>query len=312
MIHPEASQTKAPKPGLTPRTKMLFAFYLTTLVISLVNLVPIIVGTNSYAWNVSVSPSLWIVLVVSALMTLPLIAEFLLDVVVTNFYSVNELQLVEHRFGQILLLVSLFLPGLVNVFRQNVLLDACLVSICQAFSVISVYGTLLASKCSKWELLQSLSVSCVFIASQIGMLFSFVHCDMNECQVNPVSVKVSLFLTALCLVMHVFFSRRFLLEVINARAEGKSMNWATDDVVGVVFQTILFVYYVVNIVLLAGTLRSGTTVDYIMMVKAIKQLVLGFTAIIIPGRIIRNNFIQIRRDMENKETFMRYITHEIR
>ncbi len=304
MIHPITSEhsfrkTPVHKKCFTPMT----VYYIVLLVVNLVNFVPGVYSRYSLKLQnqpISNKPLYW--MSASAILSVPLIFEFILDTIVSVFYPVYHHNILEHRFGHSMLLLSLALPA-IAVFAApyqpevDLLFASCLVNCCQALAIFAIYGKLQVFGQGDWNFFNSMGVVLLYLAAQLAINFGIGKCGNNPtCYIPSLNSTISILFLVVCLVLHVWFSRRFLYDLyaIFMKKKHEAISFSSNQYTCLVLILILCGYLISKILLAIGNLRNSHSLQEVLTVHIAVHLALALCAAVLPGRMIRRGMVALK------------------
>lgn len=272
-------------------------YYCVAFLLCVVNFIPLMVEVPSSRAKVAANTENF--LNVCYLLSIPLLFEFTLDTIASQFQALSVLKELEHRFGHGLLLISLFLvvflvPG--NFFDQlSAFVVNCVFAMLQTLVITGMYGKLLAHGNGHWTVRGSWAVILFFVLSELCTRFGMIYHSRSDLSYT-LCASFALAYMVICFLIHWYLRKKFLAHYLGIKI-GSSVPAGPsgiDDIVCFILQGIITVYLLVSICVLCLFLVSGYDLEKYTNVEILKQLVLALCASILPGRMIRRSFILLR------------------
>ena len=283
--------------------KSWLIYYFCAFAISASNFGPLLV--KSHSENLAPPERMIYYLIVCYILSLPLLFEFTVDMVISLItFSFNKMS--EPRVGYLLVLISLFLPIVVvsgpiegASSSHNIVTLNCFVSFLQSLVIIGQYDKLQFRTKGHWTVVGCLSVIVFYVASQVLLNLGVVY-DHNEDDVPfasrpkyfQICTSISLVCGVLSFCLHYYLKKNYFYSLW---VDPSSMDhWRTDDYVAMVLQFIAAVYFCMNVIVCALFMFNGKDFHHYTNVGILTHIILGLCTAILPGRVVRNNFILLK------------------
>ncbi len=285
------------------KSHTMFIYYSIALIVNLTNFVPGVYSRyhlDLLNQPISVKPMYW--LSVSCILSIPLIFEFVLDAVVSVLYPIFNHNILEHRFGHSMLLLSLAMPALIVIGvryqpEADLLFASCYVDCCQALAIFAIYGKLQTFGPQEWGFFNSFGIAILFLAAQMSVNFGIGRCgDDINCQIDENSILISVLFLTVCLILHVWYSRRILYDLyaVFMKKQHESLSFSSNQHTCLVLTLILCGYFSSRILLSLGYLRSKHSLQDVLSVHIAVHVALALCAAILPGRMIRRGMVALK------------------
>ncbi len=290
------------------------SYYLLTFILQSANFVPffyITFGLSLQRRQISLGTLYWFT--TSCLLAVPLIFEFALDTVVSAVYSSYLNNVLEHRFGHSMLLLSLALPAIIVVSDSrnshfDFLFGSCFIDCCQILAVSAIYGKLQVFGKTEWGMKKALTITVLFLGAQLSSNFGIGLCsgekgnaDNEHCPQQVVGVWLSIAFLVLCLAFHVWFSRSVLhdLYAVCFQKPHESLSITSNQYTCCVLIVILIAYFLARILTFVSLLSSACGLEATLNAKIATHIALTLCGAILPGRMIRRGMVALKVSILN-------------
>lgn len=289
------STTLGKESRVIPTAQSFFLYYCVAIILCLLNFLPIVVKDQMVS-KACMAKNTENLLNVCYFLSIPLLIEFILDTVASQFQTLNQLNGLEHRIGHGLLLVSMFLAVIiVNVGEVNSFLVNCFFSALQTLVLTAMFGKLQYHSNNHWNKIRCWCILSLFVFSEIcthwGMLY-----HGHDKQAYTICIALSFVFLILCLVAMSALRKNFLAYFLHLKL-GKyvpPVPKTADDIVCLILQAIIMLYLVCSISANGAFLIGSYDKEGYTNMEIIKQIVLALSAAILPGRMIRRSFLLLK------------------
>ncbi len=280
-------------------TNKLTIYYIIALSLSALNFAPIINRDINSAWNsyyqkekIPKSLSYWFLS--SFVLSIPLILEFILDTFASKMHSTYYLNVLDHRFGQALLLFSLSLP-VVLLFDipsdHDTLLCRCLLSFCESLAISAIFGKLqVFSQGRCWKAWNSCLVITLFLVAQVSLNFE------SEEMSSFSGLLISFMLAMARLMLVLWFAREHLTEMLSLLRNRKFHATVTaNKYKSFVLLVLMFVYLIARLLLLVYFMfTSGPDLEQTVVVRLSLLIIISVGGCVLPGRMFRRGVVVLK------------------
>lgn len=275
----------------------------------------------------------------------PLLYEFALDQSLAWWYPKYSKALSDHRMADMLIIASLFVTGIIGLLSSKFTLEFAyiIVGLGQCLLLCGLYGRLLSLSHAKWSISVCALLVSVYAASQVLTVHHIRDCGIRHC-IDRKYLIIGIALDALCLALHLYFSKHLFI-----RSDRVAVNTKTDDQQFIpkysqmLNVAIIAAYLLSRLIFLSIEVSEHGFSTQLLVCKLFLLICIAVVAGALPGRIVRLGItsLKVRRyrflftlqpkitlwssnmcvsmllcvaqsEMEYKETFVRYISHEIR
>jgi hypothetical protein len=117
-----------------------------------------------------------------------------------------------------------------------------------------------------------------------------------------------------CLTLLTFTAQKYFRELYKFFfTKGGSLFFDTNHTGCMILVLLLTVHYAFRIILMGRSLQYGfLSLNNTLLVRIIQHMFLTAFAAMLPGRMVLRMLMSMKKEMEHKKTFVRYISHEIR
>ncbi len=282
-------------------------FYVIAFSLSILNFLPIILRPSDSAIHAINSPILFHWILSCCVLAIPLILEFILDIVAATLNPIYYQNVLEHRFGHLLLLFSLSLPVvLLGAISHEAQFDAmfcrCLLSFCEAVSVSAVFGMLQVFGLGEcWKAWNSLLILALFLVTQL--VFNFIWTS-GSARLFALSLSIATGVVRLALI--IWFARAHFREMFTFMLQKNQSSHLTNNKYRCfAFVTLIFLYFfarlIVNIYFLS---TSPANLVQTIVNRLILLMILAVGGAVIPGRMFRRGVVALKVEQNTFHVFM--------
>ncbi len=238
--------------------------------------------------------SLAFLLLSSFVLAIPLVLEFIMDIASAAMYPIYYGNILEHRFGHILLLLSLVLPIILfaviaNKNEIDVLLANCFISFCECLALTALFGKLqifgLGECWKSWN-----SSIIVFLVFFVQLLANFQSTVVDRYIARWISFVLGI--TRILLV--VWFGLPHFVE-INDVLRRQKRNVSTNKFQCLMLMTLVFLYMLsrlfVNVYFLS---TEAADISQILIVRISLLMLCAVGGAVLPGRMIRRGVVTLK------------------
>ncbi len=280
-------------------------YYVIAFLLTLVNFAPIFYNHNinnetnfEHEENEQIPWSLIYWFVSSCVLSIPLILEFSLDTAVSVMYPIYYHNMLEHRFGQSLLLFSLFIPIILVIMvlhaasDLNLLTCYSLVSFCESLAFTAIFGILqVFGQGECWKILNSLLVLVVFVLAQQMLMMQ----TTDRLEYSGMIAALTLFLLSLVLVFS--FARKNFTElygIFSGSQQGAAAPINSNKYKCLVLLVLLCVYLTARVWLVIGLITVDTDLSDVIGAQMALFLMLAVGGAVLPGWMIRRGIVALK------------------
>jgi hypothetical protein len=284
---------------LTIKANSLWMYYCLAFLLQFINFIPGIV--NKTVDHRHIPWDALYLFMASTILSIPPLVELALDIAVKAIFKIQHPQMLEHNFGHAVLLLSLSLPIILVIGALKEVFDPlfanCFIDCCQGIAVTAIYGKLQVFSTGRWTIKMVFIILAVLTLGQVSLNQGVSSCrNETDCKIPQGNVAMSIFLTLLCLIFHVIFSRKYLKEfyrlVFTPRG---STFFNTNNITCIILIFIVIIYLALRIVLQCGYLRRHKdSMSKVLIARICVHMFLASVAAILPARMVRSMLITMK------------------
>jgi hypothetical protein len=292
--------------------KHLLMYYTSAIVLALANFIPGIIATKIGIQSPDPTEYVQLAFYTSFILSLPLILGFGLDFAARVFYPNYYQNVLEHNIGHVLLITSLAVPGVLalNSSGINAVFGSCLVECCQLVAISAIFGKLQVFSGGHWRLFNTVPMLAMVSAAQILFGNAVIRCQGESTKF----IVSSILLLAVCLMLHVFTAQKYFCELHKFFFSREGSRFFDTNHTGcMILVLLLMAYFMFRIIMMCRGLQHGfLSINDTLLTRVITHMFIATFAAMLPGRMVLRMLMAMKKEMEHKKTFVRYISHEIR